>query len=269
MASLRRVLAVVLRQYYLLRGSLSRTVPLFAWVAVDMILWGFLTRYLNTVTASSALNFVPVLLGAVLLWDFFIRIMQGVTMAFFEDVWSRNFLNIFATPLLIPEYVGGLVVSSMITSIAGVIAMLLIAVLWFKLSILAYGIMMVPFLLSLFLFGIALGIFGCALVLRFGPASEWFIWPIPALISPFAGVLYPVSTLPHWMQGIARILPPSYIFEGLRTIVSGGAVQWSLLIWSICLAAGYILLAYGCFVRVYKHALRTGLIARYSAENLS
>jgi ABC-2 type transport system permease protein len=268
MTSFRRVLAVLLRQYYLLRGSLSRTVPLFAWVAVDMILWGFLTRYLNTVT-SSGLNFVPVLLGAVLLWDFFIRIMQGVTMAFFEDVWSRNFLNVFATPLLISEYVGGLVISSMVTSLLGVVAMLLIATLWFHLSVLVYGIIMIPFLLSLFLFGIAFGIFGCALVLRFGPASEWFIWPIPALISPFAGVLYPVSTLPHWMQGVARILPPSYIFEGLRTIISGGAVQWLLLVWSICLAGGYILLAYGCFVCVYKHALHTGLIARYSAENLS
>ncbi len=268
MTSLRRVLAVMLRQYYLVRGSYSRVVPLFAWVAVDMILWGFLTRYLNAF-AAPGLNFVPVLLGAVLLWDFFIRIMQGVTMAFFEDVWSRNFLNIFATPLLIPEYVGGLVLSSMVTSIVGVIAMLLIATLWFNLSVLAYGIMMIPFLLTLFLFGISLGIMGCALVLRFGPASEWFIWPIPALISPFAGVLYPVSTLPQWMQGIACLLPPSYIFEGLRTIISGGQARLPLLVWSICLALGYILLAYWLFVRVYKHTLRTGLIARYSAENLS
>ena len=47
----------------------------------------------------AAFNFVPALLGAVLLWDFLTRVMQGVTMAFFEDVWSRNFLNLFATPL--------------------------------------------------------------------------------------------------------------------------------------------------------------------------
>ena len=268
MMSLRRVLAILLRQYYLIRGSFARVVPLFAWVAVDMILWGFLTRYLNTV-ASPGLNFVPVLLGAVLLWDFFIRIMQGVTMAFFEDVWSRNFLNVFATPLLTSEYVAGLVFSSMVTSIVGVTAMLLIATLWFHLSVLAYGLMMIPFILSLFLFGISLGIFGCALVLRFGPASEWFIWPIPALISPFAGVLYPVSVLPQWMQWVSRFLPPSYIFEGLRKIISGGEVQWYLLAWSICLALGYILLAYGFFIHVYKHALRTGLIARYSAENLN
>ena len=265
--SLRRTFAIVLRQIYLIRGSFPRVFPLFAWVVVDMVLWGFLTKYLNSVT-SSGFNFVPVLLGAVLLWDFFIRIMQGVTMAFFEDVWSRNFLNIFATPLLISEYVAGLVLSSILTSMIGLAAMLLIAVIIFKLSFLVYGLMAIPFLLVLFLFGIALGIFGSGLVLRFGPASEWFIWPIPALISPFVGVLYPVSTLPHWMQVVSRFLPPSYVFEQLRTIISGGAASWFVLALSACLAVVYIFSAYVFFARIYQHTLRTGLIARYSAENL-
>jgi ABC-2 type transport system permease protein len=265
--SFRRIFAIVIRQFYLLRGSLSRVVPLFAWVAVDMVLWGFLTRYLNTV-ASPGFNFVPALLGAVLLWDFFIRIMQGITMAFLEDVWSRNFLNIFASPLLIPEYVSGLVLSSIATSLLGLGVMLGIAVLCFKLSFFIYGLMVLPFLAVLFLFGISIGIFGSALVLRFGPASEWFIWPLPALISPFAGVLYPVATLPHWMQWVSRILPPSYVFEGLRAIVSGGVPSGTALGAGALLAIGYILLSYWFFIRVYQNALRTGLIARYSAENL-
>ncbi|HVB37734.1 MAG TPA: hypothetical protein VND92_04320, partial [Vicinamibacterales bacterium] len=96
----RRSGAIVLRQAYLMRGSVARLVPLFAWVAVDMVLWGFITRYLNDVSRAG-LNFVATLLGAVLLWDFFSRVMQGVTTAFLEDVWSRNFLNLFATPLSI------------------------------------------------------------------------------------------------------------------------------------------------------------------------
>lgn len=209
---LHRAAAVALRHYYLLRGSLARFLPLFAWVAIDMVLWGFMSRYLNTVT-SQEYNFVPVLLGAVLLWDFFIRVMQGVTMVFFEDVWSRNFLNMFASPLTISEYLGGLVLSSIATSTLGLLVMLVLASTVFGLSFAAYGVLFVPFLLVLFLFGIALGIFGCALVLRLGPASEWFVWPIPALLSPFAGVFYPLSTLPAWMQAVSHLLPPSYVFE--------------------------------------------------------
>jgi len=266
--SLNRIFAIVLRQLYLIRGSFSRVFPTFAWIAVDMVLWGFLTKYLNTVT-SSGFNFVPVLLGAVLLWDFFIRIMQGVTMAFFEDVWSRNFLNVFATPILISEYVGGLVLSSIATSAIGLAVMLFIAVVFFKLSLLIYGLMIIPFLFILFLFGIALGIFACGIVLRFGPASEWFIWPLPALISPFAGVLYPVSVLPKWMQVVSVFLPPSYVFEGLRACISGGAVSGIAFVKGGCLAIVYICLAYWFLARVYRHALRTGLIARYSAETIS
>jgi ABC-2 type transport system permease protein len=233
-----------------------------------MVLWGFLTRYLNTV-ASPGFDFITALLGAVLLWDFFIRIMQGVTMAFFEDVWSRNFLNIFATPLLISEYISGLVLTSIATSMIGLGVMLFIVLTFFKLSFVVYGFTVIPALFVLFLFGISLGIFGSALVLRFGPASEWFIWPIPALVSPFVGVLYPISMLPQWMQSVSRFLPPSYVFEGLRAIVSGGRASGVSLLFSGFLAVGYIFLACWFFKRVYKGALRTGLIARYSAESLN
>jgi ABC-2 type transport system permease protein len=233
-----------------------------------MVLWGFITKYLNSVSASG-FDFVPVFLGAVLLWDFFTRVMHGVTMAFMEDVWSRNFLNIFATPLSTSEYVSGLVVSSIGTSAVGLLVMIVLASTIFGLSFLAYGMALVPFLLVLFLFGIALGILGAATVLRFGPASEWFIWPIPALVSPFAGVFYPVSTLPRWMQYICHALPASYVFENVRSIVAGHAVSVPELGIGVGLAVLYVVLACWIFVRVYRHSVRTGLIARYSAETVS
>ena len=262
-----RTAAIVLRQYYLMRGSVARITPLFAWVAIDVVLWGFITRYLNSVTTG--INFVPTLLGAVLLWDFFTRVMQGVSMGFLEDVWSRNFLNLFATPLRISEYLAGLVITSIATSAVGLFVMLMLATGVFGLKFFAYGLTLVPFLLVLFLFGIALGIVAIALVLRLGPAAEWFIWPIPAMISPFAGVFYPVSTLPEWMQIVARALPPSYVFEGLRRVVRGGTLDPGALLLGLALAGLYILLAAAFFRIVYQRAVRTGLIARYSAETLS
>src|ERR1700680_4540737 len=139
--NIQRTGAIVLRQFYLLRGSPARGLPLFSWVAIDMVLWCFITKYLNSV-ASSGFNFVPTLLGAVLLWDFFIRVMQGVTMAFLEDVWSRNFLNIFATPLSISEYVSGMVLSAIATSSVGLLVMLVLASTVFGLSFLVYGLML-------------------------------------------------------------------------------------------------------------------------------
>src|SRR6187551_2231657 len=133
-----RTFAIVLRHFYLVSGSPARVLPLFAWVAIDMILWGFITKYLNSVSGAG-FDFVPVLLGAVLLWDFFTRVMHGVTMAFFEDVWSRNFLNIFASPISIAEYLTGLVTSSVFTSAIGLLIMLALATAGFGLSFFAYG----------------------------------------------------------------------------------------------------------------------------------
>jgi ABC-2 type transport system permease protein len=264
----RRTGAIVLRQFYLLRGSPVRILPMLGWVAIDIVLWGFITRYLNTV-ASAGFNFVPAMLGAVLLWDFLVRVMQGVTTALFEDVWSRNFLNIFATPLTIAEYISGLVFTSIAMSLLGLGVMLALATTVFGLSFFAYGLLLVPFLLVLFLFGIAIGIFGCAIVLRLGPAAEWLIWPIPAVLSPLACVYYPLSALPRWLQYPARLLPPSYVFEAMRNIVSGRAVsRWALLSGG-GLALFYVLVAGWFFTRIYKYVARNGLIARYSAESLS
>jgi ABC-2 type transport system permease protein len=195
--------------------------------------------------------------------------MHGVAGVFFEDVWSRNFLNLFASPLSISQYLLGLVVTSTATSMVGLGVMLMLATMVFGLSFFAYGLTLVPLLLILFIFGISLGIFGSAVVLRLGPASEWLIWPIPALVSPFAGVFYPLSTLPTWMQLVAKLLPPSYVFEGLRAMVSGGAVSGASLWWGGGLVLIELVLACWFFKRVYQHAVRTGLIARYSAETLS
>lgn len=268
MFSLRRTSAIVMRQLYLMRGSPARILPLFAWVAIDMVMWGFLTKYLNAVS-SSGFNFVPSLLGAVLLWDFFTRVMQGVTTTFFEDVWSRNFLNIFATPMHISEYLGGLVLSSIGTSSIGLIVMLVLATAVFGLSFFMYGVLLIPYLLVLFVFGIALGVIACGIVLRLGPAAEWFIWPIPALLSPFACVFYPLSTLPHWMHFFSHLLPPSYVFENMRSIVLKRQASPVALVWSAALDVIFLLLAGWFFQVIYRHAVRTGLIARYSAESLS
>lgn len=214
----RRSSAVVLRQFYLMRGSVSRLVPLFAWVTIDVVLWGFITRYFSSI-AGPGFAGLRLLLGAVLMWDFFTRVMQGVTTTFFEDVWARNFLNLFAAPITIGEYIAGLVVSAIAMSLIGLVVMIVLAAVAFGLSFAAYGLVVVPFLLVLFVFGIGLGLLACAVVLRLGPSSEWFVWPIPVLLSPVVGVFYPLATLPAWLRAIARGLR--------RRTCSRACARWS------------------------------------------
>jgi ABC-2 type transport system permease protein len=151
----------------------------------------------------------------------------------------------------------------------GLLFMVAIATAGFGLHFAAYGVMLVPFLVVLFLFGLALGIAATAIVLRLGPAAEWFVWPIPALMAPFAAVYYPLSTLPVWMRAISRLLPASYVFEGMRAVVQGQHFDPALLALAAALALLYILAAYWLFARVFRSAVKTGLLARYSAESVS
>jgi ABC-2 type transport system permease protein len=147
--------------------------------------------------------------------------------------------------------------------------MLALAQIAFGLSFFAYGVALAPFLMVLFVTGIALGVAASALVLRLGPASEWLIWPIPMVISPFAGVFYPIAVLPLWMQAVAMVLPPSYVFEGMRAVVAGNPPPWGLLAIGGGLALVYLVLSCLFFFAVYRSVIRTGLIARYSAETVS
>ena len=265
----RRVAAIALRQFYLLRGSPVRIVPLFAWVAIDVVLWGFIIRYLDSLGGIGPGRLLPSLLGAVLLWNFFTRIMHGISNAFFEDVWSRNFLNLFASPLKISEYLGGIVLSGIATSLLGFVVMIALAAGAFGFSFAIYGLMLLPFVIILVLFGIAMGIFSTALVLRLGPAAEWLVWPIPALLSPFAAVIYPLAVLPTWMQWIGLALPPAHVFEGMRAVVTGNPFPLSSLFWAAALALLQIVLTFLWFSRVHRYATRSGLLARYSAESVN
>ena len=265
--NIKRIYAVFIRQVYLVRDNFPRFVQMFVWTTVDIILWGFISKYVGGV-AGSNLDFVPLFLGAVLLWDLLIQIMQGISMSFFEDMWSQNFLNIFASPMRISEYITGLVVTSLARGAIVLVGMLFLATFAFGFSVFIYGASLTLFLAILILFGIALGIFGISIVLRLGSSAEWFIWPIPALISPFVGVVYPISTLPQWMQYVGKFLPPSYVFTGVRSLVHGEGLSVTTLIGGIVLSFFYIMLAYSVFIMVYRRGIRSGRIARYSAEGV-
>ena len=263
-----RARAVALRQFYLIKGSPVRVLPMFGWVLLDITLWGFIAKYLGTFSGAGP-ALAPQVLGAVLLWDFLIRSMQGFVIAFLEDLWSRNFLNIFASPISVAEYLLGLIATSVATSAVGLIAMVILAAAAFGFSMASLGLSALPFVLVLFVFGVSLGVGASALVLRLGPAGEWLVWPIPAVLAPFAAVYYPLSALPGWMQPVSRIIPPTYVFESLRALIAGRPVVVGDLGMAVGLSALWMLAACGLFAWIFRQVMRTGLIARYSAETVN
>jgi len=262
-----RIYAVFLRQIYLLKGSPARLVPVFVWIVLDVAQWGFISKYLGGLGLGS-FNFISVILGAIILWGFLSRVQHGVMMAFLEDIWAPNFLNYFASPLKIGEYLLGLSLTSIATAICGFLAMIVLAGAAFGYNIFKLGLILLPFILILFLFAIGMGIFISAVIFRFGPAAEWLGWPIPVILAIFSGVYYPIRTLPVAMQWLSKLVPSSYVFESLRAVLAGngsGELAVNLTIGG-ALAFVYFFAAYKFFIRVYRHNLQNGMLARFGAE---
>lgn len=263
--SLQRIYAIFLRHLYLMLERKLRLFHLFYWPVMELFLWGFLTVYLNQI-GKSDFNFVSLILGAVILWEFLTRIQHGISISFLEDVWVRNFLNLFATPLSVNEYTSGLVLFSILQTVFSILFLALLAFVLFSYNILQFGMLLLPFVVTLFIFGMAVGIFTTALVLRFGSSAEFLVWSIPALFSPLSGVFYPVSSLPVWLQPFSYILAPSHIFEGMRSIVLGRGLDPTVLITAFIVSILSFLAAYVFLKRIYRYVLRHGLFTRFMTE---
>ena len=265
--NIRRIYAVFLRYMILLFGSPQRLMQILIWGSLDVLLFGFLTKYLNS-ASNSEFGLVPALLGGIILLDILMRFQQGTTTPVLEDIWSNNLLNYFASPLRISEYIVGLIGSALVTTALATSTMVLLAYFVFGFSLLKLGVPLAGFVAILFLFGISLGIVGATIVLRFGPSAEWYVWPMTAVLSPFVGVLYPITVLPVWMQTISSMLAPTYVFEGMRSILISGEFSASHLVIGFILALISVALASFLFMHAYRSVVRMGLLARYSAEGL-
>lgn len=262
---LTRVYAIFLRQVFLIKSNPVRLTANFLWPTLEIIQWGFITKYLQSF-GQETISFVTVILGAIILWEFMTSLQQRMMSAFLEDVWTQNFINYFASPLEVKEYVGGLFLTSLvITSIEFVIT-ILIAGFIFSYNVFIIGLYILPFLFLLLIFGASMGLFITALIFRLGPSAEWLGWPIPMVMSIFVGVFYPVSALPGVLQIISKILPPSYVFESVRMVLNGNFNIGANLIWCLVLSIIYLAITYLFFMRVYRHNLKTGAISRFSAE---
>lgn len=249
----------------LLRGNPFRPLNLFYFSALELFLWGVLTLYLDRI-AGSGFHFAALVLGAVIMSSFMNRVVIGVSASFLEDVWTRNFINLFSSPLSLHEYILGFVAVSIAESAVSVGFIAALAWTLLSYNIFSFGLLLVPFAAILFVFGIAVGIAATAVVLRFGPSAEMVIWSVPPLLAPFSAVFYPLSALPPFFQKIGVFIPATHVFEGMRAAVLTGSYDRGALAAGAGLALFSLFAAYFFLYRSYRSVLRRGTFARFATE---
>lgn len=257
--SLRRVGAMMLRHLYLLRRSWPRVIELAYWPTMQMILWGFMTRFLLT-SHSSVLRASGMLIAAVLLWDVLFRSNIGVAVSFLEEMWSRSLAQLFASPLRPIEWTVSLIGVSLVRTVIGVLPAALLAIPLYQYSIFEMGLPLLAFFFTLLLFGGALGLAISGLVLRYGLGAESLAWVGVFIIAPISGIYYPVATLPAWLQPVAWALPSSYVFEGMRTVLIDGVFRNDYFLTALGLDVVAFVAGVAIFLGVFRLARIKGLL---------
>lgn len=249
-----------------MKHSLGRIFSVFFWSTIEILVWGILTVYLDRV-GGAEFNFVTVLLGALILWHFFMRAQQNVAFGFLEDVWTRNLPNLLASPITTAEFLAGFTITSFALTATTIVFVGTLAWLLFAFNILSFGVMLLPFVAILLVFGWALGFVTLAILIRYGPAAEVIAWSIVSFVQPVAAVFYPVSVLPAFLQPIAYALPITHVFEGMRAIILGEQFASANLVYAFILTIAYTAASVWLFVVAFRIAKREGYLTHFSTES--
>ena len=256
---LHRITALLVRHLY--RRSLPRIMEIFYWPFLDLVIWGFITLYLARYQ-SQVPGFVTFFLGALILWDMLFRSQQGITIAFLEELWARNLMNLFASPLKPSEFLTATMAMSIMKVTVVSIVMAGSALLFYSYNILIIGAWLMPFVLNLVITGWIIGVFTTSLIMRFGQEAEVLAWSMVFLFQPISCVFYPLEVLPTWLQMIAWANPAAHIFEGMRTVLSARALPLGDLAWAVCLNGVFLVVVVAWFYRTVAYCKEHGLLVR-------
>ena len=252
-----RVVAMVSRYMFIYKRSYIRIAELIFFPLMDLLVWGFVTLYLEQVTQSKTVLFM---LGGIILWDIFFRAQQAVGMSVLQEMWVGNTLNLFVSPLRAHELVLSTAIVGFIRALITTTGLGVCAYTLYSFNILNFGIALIPLFGLLLFFGWTLGLFTAALILRFGEAAESLAWIVPFMIQPFVAVFYPVSALPPALQVFAQVFPCTHIFEGMRAVLRDGGVPWQSMIIAFLLTLVWISATGSYLARTLTFVRRKGYL---------
>jgi len=254
-----KIYGLSLRHIYLIRGSFPRILDLIYWPSIQVFLWGFISKFF-TISSSYYNNTIGVILTAAILYDFLFRSSISYNMMFLEEIWSRNFTNLFISPIKIKEIIAALTLTAILRTLIGLIPAALIAIPLFKVSIFVIGFPLIFLLIALYIFGVTLGLLVTAGLIRFGPSFENIAWASLFFLAPLGCIYYPIEILPNWLQILAKILPLVHIFEEMRNILINNVVNLSEIIKAISISFIYFLIGVSIFYWSYYGARVRGTL---------
>ena len=254
-----KIYALSLRHIYLIKGSFPRILDLIYWPTIQIFLWGFISKFF-TLNSTYYENTVGIILSAAILYDFLFRSSISYNMMFLEEIWSRNFTNLFIAPIKIKEIIAALTFTAIFRTLIGLVPAALLAIPLFGVSIFKIGVPLIFLLISLYIFGVTLGLLVTSGLIRFGPSFENIAWASLFFLAPLGCIYYPVEILPVWLQLIAKLLPLVHLFEEMRSILIDNIVNYHSILKACLISLVYFIIGIIVFYVSYDGAKKRGTL---------
>lgn len=259
----RHILGMFYRNIILIRRSVPKLFGLFGFITVELFLWGFITIWVQTFANNGAnADFILLILSAFIFWSMFALSQRAFSISFLEEVWSRNVINLFASPVKLSELVLGYVLVGVAQAVLAFFYITALALLLCTFDVWELGLYIIPFFMNVLIFGWVLGVVTIGLVVRFGPSADILAFFIPFFLLPFSAVYYPVHIFPPWLQRISVVLPTRHMFEGMRTTLIEGVIPLHDVFWATILNAIFVVLAFLFLYLMLRLARNRGYLSR-------
>jgi len=263
-ASWWRIVAVAQRHAYVLRRSPHRLFDVVLWPVVDTLLFGSIAVFAASRALTAGQQLIAFLLVGMLLWQVVYQAQIAVATGFLEETWSRNLLNLMATPLREWELVAGIALFGLAKLVVGVAGVAVLAWLAYAFDITAVGFGLLPVAALLLTVGWAIALVVIGLVLRFGSGAEALAWGVLFALMPLSGVFYPTSALPAPLRPVADLLPTTHAFAAGRAMAAGGPTPWGELAASAAGTLALVALALAFLVWMLRMFRARGYVTRYA-----
>ena len=148
----------------------------------------------------------------------------------------------------------------MIRLVVGLVPVAGAAYFVFGFNLLDLGLPLVVFFAVLALTGWSLALIATGVILRYGLGAAGLAYSLALLLLPICCVYYPVSVLPDWLQYVALALPPTHVFEGMRSILIHNIFDPTDLWWALGLSALYFVIGYASFIWFLSFARVNGTL---------
>ena len=252
-----RIYAFSLRHIYPLRRDFDLLSDMLYWPIIDVLLWGVTSKWMSEGSSNSSV--VASILIGLILWNVIWRSQSDISRNLMDEIWNNNLVNLFSTPLSLGEWIIGVVTLSIAKMFFTVTLITVVILMLYSVNVFILGWWIIPFFLCAMMTGWWVGFISAGVVLRWGPKVQTVIWTLPGILLPLSVVYFPLAMLPTFLKPVAYLLPTTYIFESMRSLLNTGVVSGTDILLSFCINFIYLFFTIKWFVSSFKKSLEFGL----------